>query len=66
MTHDTDRCPPPDHVTADRFLAMPRVPTMSERAALALLTFGQADTFPVTINHKTTIGTPIAEETAHE
>ena len=66
MTHDTQPCPPPDHITADRTLDALRSPTMSQRAALAPLTFGQADAFPLTTNHKTTIGTPIAEETAHE
>jgi hypothetical protein len=44
-------------------LAALRAPTMSQRAALALLTFGQADTFPTTTNHRTTIGVAIAEET---
>jgi len=66
MSHDTIPCPPPDHVTADRFLAQPRVLTMSVRAALAVLTFGEADAFPATTNHKTTIGTPITEETGNE
>jgi hypothetical protein len=59
---DTDRCPPPEHVTADRTLAALRAPTFSMRAALALLTFGEAESFPVMSSGKTTIG-PIAEET---
>jgi hypothetical protein len=61
--HDTDRCPPPDHVTADRTLSALRAPTFSQRAALALLTFGESDAFLATTNHVTTIGTPITEET---
>jgi hypothetical protein len=60
---DTDRCPPPVHVTADRTLTALRAPTFSMRAALALLTFGQADEFALTGSGETTIGTPIVEET---